>query len=78
MSSVGLPELLLLAVVALLFFGPKRLPEMARGLGHGLKEFKDSVSGIHDDPASLMLAAPATPETPAVPETPESTELHVA
>jgi sec-independent protein translocase protein TatA len=78
MSSVGLPELLLLAVVALLFFGPKRLPEMARGLGHGIKEFKDSVGGAHDDPASMMLAAPASPETPAVPETPKPTELHAS
>lgn len=78
MSSVGLPELLLLALVALLLFGPKRLPEMARGLGHGIKEFKDSVGGAHDDPASLMLAAPVAPETPAVPETTESTELHAA
>ncbi len=54
---------------------------MARGLGHGLKEFKDSVSGIHDDPASLMLAAPEAPKVHVAPETaetPESTELHVA
>jgi sec-independent protein translocase protein TatA len=78
MSSVGLPELLLLAVVALLFFGPKRLPEMARGLGHGIKEFKDSVGGAHDDPASMMLAAPVSPEPQATPETPESTELHAS
>jgi len=42
---VGVPELLLLGLMALLLFGPKRLPEMGRGLGNGLREFKSSISG---------------------------------
>jgi len=42
---VGLPELILLGLVLLLIFGPKRLPEMGRSLGHGMREFKDSVTG---------------------------------
>ena len=45
---IGVPELLLLGLVALLLFGPKRLPEMGRGLGKGMREFKDSVTGITD------------------------------
>ena len=45
---IGFPELLLLGVVALLVFGPKRLPEMGRGLGKGLREFKASVTGDDD------------------------------
>lgn len=49
---VGFPELLLLGVVALLLFGPKRLPEMGRGLGKGLREFKSSVTG-EDKPDEL-------------------------
>jgi len=44
---IGLPELLLLALVVLVIFGPKRLPEMGRAMGRGLREFKDSVSGDH-------------------------------
>lgn len=42
---IGVPELLLLGLVALLVFGPKRLPEMGRSLGQGMREFKDSVTG---------------------------------
>ena len=42
---IGLPELLVLGIVALLVFGPKRLPEMGRSMGRGLREFKDSISG---------------------------------
>ncbi|MEN3343208.1 MAG: sec-independent protein translocase protein TatA [Actinomycetota bacterium] len=42
---VGLPEILLLGLVVLLIFGPKRLPEMGRSMGRGLREFKNSVSG---------------------------------
>jgi sec-independent protein translocase protein TatA len=42
---IGLPEILLLGLVVLLVFGPKRLPEMGRSMGRGLREFKDSVTG---------------------------------
>jgi sec-independent protein translocase protein TatA len=42
---IGLPEILLLGLVALLVFGPKRLPELGRSLGKGMHEFKDSITG---------------------------------
>jgi sec-independent protein translocase protein TatA len=71
---IGLPEIILLGLVALLVFGPKRLPEMGRSLGRGLKEFKSSVSGDNreDDVLELHevepIPAPAdTPEDPAAP-----------
>ena len=41
---IGVPELIVLGVVLLLVFGPKRLPEMGTSLGRGLREFKESVS----------------------------------
>ena len=41
-------EILLVLALALLIFGPKRLPEMGRSLGRGLREFKDSVTGKDD------------------------------
>lgn len=44
---IGLPELLLLGFVCLIVFGPKRLPELGRSLGNGLREFKSSVTGDH-------------------------------
>ena len=49
---IGVPELILLGLVLLLVFGPKRLPEMGRSLGRGMREFKDSVttdSAPHED-----------------------------
>ena len=61
--EIGIPGLILILVVALLVFGPKRLPEMGRSLGRGMREFKDSISGNKhtDEPAELSAAsAPAT------------------
>jgi sec-independent protein translocase protein TatA len=46
---IGFPELLLLGLVVLLVFGPKRLPEMGRSLGRGMKEFKNSITDHHED-----------------------------
>jgi TatA/E family protein of Tat protein translocase len=46
---IGFPELLLLGLVVLLVFGPKRLPEMGRSLGRGMREFKSSVTGDSED-----------------------------
>ena len=60
---IGFPEILLLGLVALLVFGPKRLPEMGRSLGHGLREFKDSVTNNDDkqlDDATQAIAEPVS------------------
>lgn len=57
---IGLPEILLLGLVALLVFGPKRLPEMGRSMGRGLREFKDSVTSDKPDREHLELP-PLTP-----------------
>ena len=61
---VGVPELLLLGVVLLLLFGPKRLPEIGRSRGRGVREFKESVT--NDAPKK---ADAATEPTPAVAST---------
>ena len=49
MPNISAPEIILLLVVALLLFGAKRLPEIGRSLGTGMREFKDSVSGNEQD-----------------------------
>ena len=56
---IGFPEILLLGVVALLVFGPKRLPEMGRSLGRGLREFKNSIGSDKDDAFELPITAEA-------------------
>jgi sec-independent protein translocase protein TatA len=47
--GIGATEIILLLLVALLVFGPKRLPEMGRSLGRGMREVKDSISGKDSD-----------------------------
>ena len=71
---IGPGEIVILLVVALLVFGPKRLPEMGRSIGKGMREFKDSVSGSDNDAVAPELPAdePAQPAKPAKPE-PDST-----
>ena len=49
MPNIGPLELVIVLVVVLLLFGAKRLPELGRSLGSGMKEFKDSVTGKDDD-----------------------------
>jgi sec-independent protein translocase protein TatA len=46
---IGPWELVILLIVVLLVFGPKRLPEMGRSLGRGMREFKSSITGSGDD-----------------------------
>lgn len=57
MFGIGMPELLVIMVVALVVLGPKRLPEVARALGRGLAEFRRATAGISDElrNAQIML-----------------------
>jgi sec-independent protein translocase protein TatA len=56
-GSIGAGELLILLLVVLLVFGPKRLPEMGRSLGRGMREFKNSVTKDDQQPAEVTTAA---------------------
>lgn len=49
LGSVGFQEILLITVVVLLFFGGKKIPELMRGLGKGVRSFKEGVNGIEKD-----------------------------
>jgi len=62
--DISLPEMLIIALAVLLIFGPKRLPEMGRSLGKGLRQFRESVSGIDtlmssEAPTAVETAKPA-------------------
>ena len=54
---IGPWELLILLVVVLLVFGPKRLPEMGRSLGKGMREFKSSITGKEDEHHAELTAS---------------------
>jgi sec-independent protein translocase protein TatA len=49
LGSLGGWEILLILFVVLLLFGAKKIPELARGLGKGIREFKDATQGIKDE-----------------------------
>jgi sec-independent protein translocase protein TatA len=53
LPEVGITGLIVILIVALLVFGPKRLPEIGRSLGKGMREFKDSISGGSNDQTEL-------------------------
>ena len=83
--GISIWELMILLIVLLLIFGAKRLPEMGRSLGKGMREFKDSVTGVEEaattpTPTSTKPAPPAelpsassdpVPPAESAPETPE-------
>ncbi|MEA2440286.1 MAG: sec-independent protein translocase protein TatA [Thermoleophilaceae bacterium] len=64
MSSIGLPEIAIVLLIVLVIFGPKRLPQLGRSLGSGMREFKDAVTGNRkddDDDAPELAAPPPDP-----------------
>jgi sec-independent protein translocase protein TatA len=74
MPNVGPMELVVVLVIALIVLGPKRLPEVGRSLGKGIREFKDSMNNIGGDddevdveepPKQLATAAATAPAAPA-------------
>jgi sec-independent protein translocase protein TatA len=74
LGNVGPLEIALVLIVALIVFGPKRLPELGHGLGRGMREFKETVTGekkddIEDKPElTEAQATTATAQAPAEPE----------
>lgn len=83
MGPIGIPELIILLVVALIVFGPRKLPELGRSLGRSLQEFKRASSDLRstlDDeiraeehkavpPAPAPVEPAALPASSAAPET---------
>ncbi|MCP3986963.1 MAG: twin-arginine translocase TatA/TatE family subunit [bacterium] len=80
MFGIGMPELIVILVVALLVFGPAKLPELARSLGRGLNEFRRASTDIrqslmeteNEAKKAVSPPPPQTPETPKpAPEAPK-------
>ncbi|GGJ64321.1 Sec-independent protein translocase subunit TatA/TatB [Deinococcus aquiradiocola] len=49
MPNLGFPEIMIILVVALLVFGPKKLPDLGRSLGNGIREFRKGTQGLKDE-----------------------------
>jgi sec-independent protein translocase protein TatA len=49
LSNIGIPGLMLILILALIIFGPKKLPELGRAVGQTFREFKNSTKGLIDD-----------------------------
>jgi sec-independent protein translocase protein TatA len=76
MPSIGPMELVIILVIVLIVFGPKRLPGLGRQLGTGMREFKDSITGKDDDEKrdKSGLAAPADDDDRAPKQAPPARE----
>ncbi|MCM3081614.1 twin-arginine translocase TatA/TatE family subunit [Brevibacillus invocatus] len=81
MSTIGIPGLILILVLALVLFGPKKLPELGRAVGHTLKEFKNATRSLTSDDdeeddkakAKELAAKTATPAPAATTATTATT-----
>lgn len=71
------PELIIILIIALVIFGPKKLPDLGKGLGQGIKEFRRATTGEHDKDeeskdAGADAVTAASTSTPPVLEAPKS------
>jgi len=65
MLDISPVQILIVLVIALLVFGPKRLPEMGKSIGRGIREFKGAI--LDDEPSRPAAPAPAPPPPAAAP-----------
>jgi sec-independent protein translocase protein TatA len=63
-GNIGWQGAIIILIVLLVIFGPKRLPEMGRSLGRGMREFKDSITGKDDEPQEIPRTTEDEPVTP--------------
>ena len=71
---IGGWEMVLILAVALLLFGSKKLPELAKGLGQGIKEFKKATRDVTDEMHNAMEETPAPPPQKKLPPATVATE----
>ena len=63
-GKIGLPELLVIVFIALLIFGPKKLGELGKGLGEGIRNFKSSMNDGNSSDSSTTTSTTSTTTTP--------------
>ena len=68
LAFLGWPEIVMILVVVLILFGAKKLPELARGLGSGIKEFKKATRDVQEDLQRAIDDEPAPPRRPVPPQ----------
>lgn len=74
MFGIGMPELLVILVVALIVLGPKRLPEIARSLGRGMAEFRKASNEFTRTLSASIEEPPPQPAPPQQPTPPKAPE----
>ena len=67
LGNIGPLEIIVVLIIALIVFGPKRLPELGNSLGKGIREFKDSVTGDNDDDDDNDVKAISTTNATSAP-----------
>ena len=60
MPNIGPMEIAIVLIIALVVFGPSKLPELGKSAGRGFREFKDSVTGRDEDPVKAQIDEPST------------------
>jgi sec-independent protein translocase protein TatA len=68
--ALGGMEVVLILAIVLILFGAKKIPELAKGLGAGIKEFKKATREVTDEIQNASSETPAKPATPATPAAP--------
>jgi sec-independent protein translocase protein TatA len=76
LGNIGPLEIIVVLIIALVVFGPKRLPELGNSLGRGIREFKESVTGEKDDDYDDVKALSASQATATPGEKPEAEVVH--
>lgn len=72
LAMLGWPEIVMILVVVLILFGAKKLPELAKGLGSGIKEFKKATRDVQEDLQRAIEEEPAPPRRTPPPESTQS------
>jgi sec-independent protein translocase protein TatA len=69
LAMLGWPEIIGILIIVLVLFGAKRVPELMRGMGHGIKEFKKATRDVQDEVQRAIEDEPPPPPRRSTPET---------